>query len=61
MDTSMEIPGYTVREVEQRLGLPRRIGYKLIKDGKIQAFRDCTGRLRVPILEVYAFEKNQSK
>ena len=49
--------GYGIPEVERILGIPTKTGYRLVKDGRLQAFVDCTGKLKVSPYEVYAYMK----
>lgn len=39
--------GYSIAEVEKVLGLPHKRAYALVREGRIEAFVDQTGRLKV--------------
>lgn len=39
--------GYSIAEVEKILGLPNKRAYALVREGRIEAFVDQTGRLKV--------------
>lgn len=60
MDTLPE-GTYTVLEAERLLGLPYKAGYRLIKEHQIKGVTDCTGRLRVPVGEVYAILRERER
>jgi hypothetical protein len=47
--------GYSPREVERILGLSPKYSYKLIKSGKLEAFLDCVGQLKVHPYELYRY------
>jgi predicted site-specific integrase-resolvase len=47
--------GYSPREVERILGLSPKYSYKLIKSGKLEAFVDCVGQLKVHPYELYRY------
>jgi predicted site-specific integrase-resolvase len=49
--------GYGIPEVERILGIPMKTGYKLVKEGKLEAFVDSTGKLRVSPYVLYAYMK----
>jgi predicted site-specific integrase-resolvase len=53
----MKLPeaGYSPREVEKIVGLSPKYSYKLIKSGKLEAFVDCVGNLKVHPYEVYRY------
>ena len=53
------LPGYTVSEFETLAGIPRKDSYRLIKEGRIEAYKDSEGRLRISPFEGYRFIKNQ--
>ena len=39
--------GYSIAEVEHILNLPQKRGYTLVREKKLTAFVDSTGRLKV--------------
>jgi len=47
--------GFSLREVEKIVGLSSKYSYKLIKSGKLEAFVDCVGQLKVHPYEVYRY------
>jgi predicted site-specific integrase-resolvase len=47
--------GFSPREVERMLGLSPKYSYKLIRSGKLKAFVDCVGNLKVHPYEVYRY------
>jgi excisionase family DNA binding protein len=61
MKTVLELPGYTVPEVERILGIGRKGGYKLIKAGKLNAHHDGNGQLRIAYGELYAYVKSREE
>ncbi len=46
-DQALPPVGYSIAEVEKVLELPHKRAYALIREGKIEAFVDQTGRLKV--------------
>lgn len=58
-ESELRMPGYTVREAEKLLNIPERTGYRLIQSGKLEAYQDVAGKLRVPYGELYSYMKNQ--
>ncbi len=54
-ETALPPAGYGIAEVERILGIPRKTGYKLVKDGKLQAFVSTDGALRVHPFEIYRY------
>lgn len=51
--------GYSIREVEEILGIAEKTGYRLVKDGKLESFKDSVGAMKVSPNEVYAYQKIQ--
>ena len=47
--------GFSLREVEKIVGLSPKYSYKLIKAGKLEAFVDCVGQLKVHPYELYRY------
>jgi predicted site-specific integrase-resolvase len=47
--------GFSPREVERMLGLSPKYSYKLIRSGKLKAFVECVGNLKVHPYEVYRY------
>ena len=47
--------GYGIPEVEKILGIPTKTGYRLVREGRLEAFVDSTGKLKVSPYEVYAY------
>lgn len=54
----LEMPGYAIYEVENILSMPVKTGYKLVKDGKVKAYRDSGGKLRISYGELYRYMKD---
>lgn len=52
---AVELPptGYTMREAENILGLSEKYLYRLERDGKIDAYVDGVGQMRVSREELY--------
>ena len=57
----MELPGYTVSEFETLAGIPRKVGYALIKEGKLGAYTDSEGRLRVSPFEAFHYLRSKEE
>jgi predicted site-specific integrase-resolvase len=59
----MKLPeaGYSPREVEKIVGLSPKYSYKLIKSGKLDAFVDCVGNLKVHPYEVYRYLRERER
>jgi predicted site-specific integrase-resolvase len=59
----MKLPeaGYSPREVEKIVGLSPKYSYKLIKSGKLEAFVDCVGNLKVHPYEVYRYLRERER
>ena len=51
--------GYGIQEVEKILGIPTKTGYRLVRNGKLEAFVDSTGKLKVSPYEVYRYLKEK--
>lgn len=49
--------GYSIPEVEHILRIPAKTGYRLLKNGKLDAYVDSVGQLRVSQLDLYAYMK----
>ena len=59
---AMPAVGLSVAQAEKLLGLPKRVGYRKIQQGKLRAFRDGQGLLKVTKLRFIGIsEKNYSK
>ncbi len=52
-ETALPPVGYGIGEVERILQIPKRRGYALIKEGRLQAFLSIDNKLKVSPLEVY--------
>jgi excisionase family DNA binding protein len=52
---AVELPptGYTMREAENILGLSEKYLYRLVRDGKIDAYVGDVGQMRVSREELY--------
>ena len=61
MQTMLEMPGYTIREAEKILGCGEKYIYRLIRDGKIEAYTDDVGQKRISYGELYAYMKSKEK
>ena len=46
-ETALPSTGFGIAEVERILGIPRKTGYRLIKQGQLKAFVDSRGALKV--------------
>jgi predicted site-specific integrase-resolvase len=53
--------GFSPREVDRILGLSDKFSYKLIKSGKLEAFVDCVGNLKVHPYEVYRYLREREE
>lgn len=51
--TELPQAGYTVRESEKLLGVSSKYLYKLVREGKVSAYSDSVGQLRISPFEVY--------
>jgi hypothetical protein len=60
MMQKLELPMYTVSESEKLAGLPKNMGYKLIRQGVLFATRDVNGQLRIPYEELVRFVLSRS-
>lgn len=49
------MPAYTVAEFEKLAGIPKNVGYALIRQKKIRAVLDVTGKYRIPYGQAYAY------
>jgi predicted site-specific integrase-resolvase len=61
MQTMLPDAGYSPREVEKIVGLSPKYSYKLIKSGKLEAFVDCVGNLKVQPYEVYRYLRESER
>ena len=61
MITEMPQAGYTVTQFERLAGIPRKVGYALIDQGKVEAYRDEEGRLRISPYEAYYFVRRREE
>ncbi len=52
--------GYSIAEIEKILQLPHRVGYHHIKDGRLKAFRDVTGKLKVTPEDLWHYMKSNN-
>lgn len=59
-ETGLPPVGYSIAEVERILGLPQKVAYRLIREGKLNAFRDSTGRLKVHQYQVLKYMEEQT-
>ncbi len=57
MEVVLPQAGYSIAEVERILGIPTKTGYRLLKSGKLSAYVDSSGQLRVSQMELYAYMK----
>ncbi len=55
------IPGLTLPEFEAYAGLKRKLGYREVKLGRVQAYRDSQGRMRISPFEAYAYVRNKEQ
>ena len=51
--------GLSVIQAERLLGLPRRVGYRKIKQGKLCTFRDSQGILKITKAEIYRYIREE--
>ena len=58
---AIELPpvGYTIREAEQILGYSEKYLYRLIRDGKVNAYVDSVNQLRISREECYALMRER--
>ena len=54
-ETALPTVGYSIPEVERILGLPQKSGYRLVSKGKLRAYTDTTGRLKVHQYELWKY------
>ena len=54
-ETAMPPLGYSISEVERILGIPTKTGYRLVREGKLDAFVDSTGKLKVSPYVLYSY------
>ena len=61
--TAEQLPlcGYGVAEVERILRIPRRSGYYLIQTGRLRAFNDSTGALKVSPVELLYYIRSREQ
>jgi len=59
MQTMLPEAGFSPREVEKIMGLSPKYSYKLIKAGKLEAFVDCVGHLKVHPYELYRYRRER--
>lgn len=60
ISTGLPRAGYTIPEIEKLLGIAPKMGYRLVNNDKIKAFKGLDGKLRVSEMELYMYmrEKN---
>lgn len=58
---NLPVPAYTVPEFEQLFGIPTKGAYALIRQGKLQAFKDSAGQMRVSLEAAYRFKAERGK
>ena len=51
----LPMPAYTVAEFEKLAGIPRNVGYALIRQKKLRAILDVTGKYRIPYSQACAY------
>ncbi len=54
-ETALPALGYSISQVEKILGIPPKTGYRLIKQGKLKAFVDSGGALKVHPYELWRY------
>lgn len=59
--TDMELPGWTLPEFEAMASLPKKTSYREVKLGRVEAYRDSQGRMRISPFEAYAYIKNRDR
>lgn len=59
-ETGLPPVGYSIPEVEHILSLPQKSAYRLIKEGKLNAFLDSTGRLKVHQYQVLKYMEEKA-
>ncbi len=57
---AMPQTGLSVIQAERLLGLPRRVGYRKIKQGKLRAFRDDQGLVKIAPEEIYRYLREET-
>ncbi len=55
----MPVAGVTVYEAEQALGLAQNLGYRHIQRGKLRAFTNGQGLLRITEAEIYRYLREE--
>jgi hypothetical protein len=55
------LPGFTLKEYESLAGVPHKDGYRLVKLGRVEAYRDSEGQLRISPFEAYRYVKNREQ
>ncbi len=57
----MELPGWTLPEFEELAGLPKKTGYREVKLGRVQGYRDSQGRMRISPFEAFYYLRNREQ
>jgi predicted site-specific integrase-resolvase len=56
--TQLEMPGYTVSELQAMMGNPNgKEVWRYIREGRLDSYKDRTGRIRVRYGDAYEFIK----
>lgn len=56
---AMPVAGINIIEAERALGLKLNEGYRQIKRGKLRAFKNSVGQLRVTEAEIYRYLREE--
>jgi putative resolvase len=51
--TTLELPGYTVKEAARLIGVTPKTAYNWAKQGRMDFYRDVNGQMRVGYGELY--------
>lgn len=57
--TALPRAGYTIVEVEKLLGIAPKMGYRLVNNGKLNAFKGLDGKLRVSEMELHCYMRDR--
>jgi hypothetical protein len=57
----IEAPGYSVPEFEDMAGLAEKMAYREIRLGRIQAYKDRTGQMRIHPWEVFHYLRSREE
>ena len=55
------LPGYTLPEFEELAGIPKKTGYREVKLGRVQGYRDSQGRMRISPFEAFHYLRSREQ